>query len=132
MKLRKSLWLLVYTCSKSHWTNPWDNNPYRGIKHETPLLSQRVSKTQTAREEKKKEKSILLPCSSFPCICSPQQDVRVDLLWSDWFYVFIYFSYVLQKKFPHRITQLARCMSRVQDIKTHTHAHTYLRTTGSP
>lgn len=54
IKLKKSLWLLAYTCSKSLWTNPWNNNPYRVIKHETPLLSQRVSKTQTARGKKKK------------------------------------------------------------------------------
>lgn len=115
-KLRKSLSLLVYLYSKRHQTNSWNNNPYRVIKYEIPLLSQSLQDTNCQRLKNPQEYYCPF-LQSFSCIHCCQQDTGVDKLTSlirnDYFYGFIYFHYLLKKKLSHRITKFARYMRHI-------------------
>lgn len=101
IKLRKSLWLLVYMCSRSQWTNPWNNNPYGVSKHETTSFS------QSPWEHKLLEKKgVLLPCSyTLSCVSTVGNEIlgQINLkVWSGmtvFMFLFTSITY-LRKKFP--------------------------------
>lgn len=100
IKLRKSLWLLV-SCVQKVTGQTHGITIYTELLNMRRLLSQNVPETQTARE---KRSIIALFLQSFLCIHCWQQDTGVDkptsLIWNDYFHGFIYFNYILKKKFP--------------------------------